>query len=219
MEQFEIERKNNRFIYLIKDTNLEFYLLIPNNPKVNMVLNIMENVNNDIVKTIPDYLDKVLVVPVLNNRVIEFLKTPSLSYEQSDNYFSGLINMAYKILMHNNIKVDALIYLNNNPTFNNFNNYFVNKYNSKVSLINLQTTPVSTISNANQPTTPIVGETKEASNEIPKELDNIYNDEIVVKNTENNKSDTNKKEPGFISYVLLGVIIAVVSLVFLYMLL
>lgn len=217
MEQFEIERKNNRFIYLIKDTNLEFYLLIPSNKKVSMVLNLVENVNNDIVKAIPDYLDKVLVVPVLNSKVIDFLKTASSSYEQSDNYFSGLINMAYKILTHNNIAVDPLIYLNNNVLFNNFNNYFINKYNGKVSLINLQTSSVPTSSNLNP--IDVVQETKEVSKELPKEINDIYNEDVVVSKQEDKKTDSNKKEPGFVSYVLLGVIIAIVSLVFLYMLL
>ena len=92
MEQFEIERKSNRFIYLIKDNNMEFYLIIPNNNNISITLNIMESVNNDTIKNIPDIMDKVIVVPVLNANIINYLTSVLPSYNEADNYFSNLIN-------------------------------------------------------------------------------------------------------------------------------
>ena len=59
MEQFEIERKGTRFTYLIKDNNIEFYLIIPNNNRISIVLNIIEAINNDKIKNIPEFMDKV----------------------------------------------------------------------------------------------------------------------------------------------------------------
>lgn len=215
MEQFEIERKETRITYLIKDTGLEFYLLIPNNKKISIVLNIIENVNNEIVKKIPDILDKVLVIPVLNGNIINYLKSNLPSFEQADNYFSNLINTSYKILTHNNIVVDPLVYMNNNYLYTSFNNYFVNKFNGRISLITLNLEPIREISPINNIQSPVVEEKKEVINE----LDNIYNEEIVLKENNEIPKEKNKKEPGFVSYVLLGVIIAIVSLVFLYMLL
>ena len=215
MEQFEIERKGTRFTYLIKDNNIEFYLIIPNNNRVSIVLNIMEAINNDKVKNIPEFMDKVLVIPVLNQNIINYLKTPASSYNQADNYFSNLINTSYKILTHNKITVEPLVYLNNDTLFSNFNKYFVNKFNGRVSLIELNLQSSNSVKQENVEVSPVMTQKQE----LNSELDNIYNDEIVLKEDKPKKDNVNKKEPGFVSYVLLGVIIAVASLVFLYMLL
>lgn len=215
MEQFEIERKEKRFIYLIKDTGLEFYILIPNNNKVSIVLNIIENINNDNVKNIPEFIDKVLVIPVLNSSIINYLKTPASVYKEADNYFSNLINLAYKILTHNRIAVDPLVYLNNDNLYNSFNNYFVNKFAGRVNLLNISLQPTNIPTEVNKIEVP----NKEIKKDLPQDLDDIYNGEITLKETNVSKKDTNKKEPGFVSYVLLGVMIAVLSLIFLYMLL
>ena len=215
MEQFEIERKDKWFIYLIKDTGLEFYILIPNNNKVSIVLNIIENINNDKVKNIPEFIDKVLVIPVLNSNIINYLKTPASVYNQADNYFSNLINLAYKILTHNRITVDPLVYLNNDNLYNSFNNYFVNKFAGRVNLLNINLQPNNIPTEVNKIEVP----NNEIKKDLPQDLDDIYNGEITLKETNVSKKDTNKKEPGFVSYVLLGVMIAVLSLIFLYMLL
>ena len=61
MEQFEIERKGNKLIYLIKESNMEFYLLIPNNSNVSITLNIMESIDNEAVKKITEVIDKVII--------------------------------------------------------------------------------------------------------------------------------------------------------------
>ena len=195
--------------------NIEFYIIIPNNKQVSMVLNIMENINNDLVKNIPEFNDKVLVIPVLNSNVINYLKSNVSVFEQADNYFSNLINTAYKILTHNNLIVQQLVYINNNVLFSNFNNYFVNKFSGRVSLIELNLQPSSVIKKENVE----VSSAMTQKQELGSELDNIYNEEIVLKDDKSKKDNVNKKEPGFVSYVLLGVIIAILSLVFLYMLL
>ena len=103
MEQAVVEKSERRFIYLIKDNNIEFYLIIPNNKNVSMVLNIIEDVNKEKVKKIIEFNDKVLVIPVLNSNIIAYLKTVSSNFNQADNYFSNLINLTYNILKHNNI--------------------------------------------------------------------------------------------------------------------
>jgi len=219
VEQIEIERKASRFIYLIKDTNIQFYLLIPNNNKVTMVLNIIDNINNEKIKNINDFNDKVLVVPVLNNNIINYLKTPASIYNQADNYFSNLINISYKILTHNNIIVEPLVQLNNDLTYKDFNNYFANKFKGRVGLISLNlfnnvTVQPQIINNQIQTPTPAP-----VKQEMPQNLDDIYNGEISIKEDVQSKNTTNKKEPGFVSYVLLGVMIAILSLIFLYILL
>ena len=113
--------------------------------------------------------------------------------------------------------VDLTVYLNNNQIFTSFNNYFVNKFNGRVVLTNLtkETVKNNIPENQNIP----VSNNIEEKEELPKNLDDIYNEEITLKSDKTSKIETSKKEPGFISYVLLGVMIAVLSLVFLYMLL
>lgn len=207
VEQFAIEKKENRVTYLIKDTSISFYLLIPNsNSKVSMVLKIMENVNNESVKQVDEYLDKVIVIPVLNEGIINYLKSNSGEYSQADNYFSLLINMAYKILVHNHLNVDSVVGLNNDLAFNGFNNYFVSKFQGRVALVDL----------------PNKVEVKDAIGSISSQgvenvIPDIPGEKIDVKQKKLKKD--NNKEPGFVSYVLLGVMIAILSLVFLYMLL
>lgn len=202
MEQFEIDRKENRFIYLIKDANIQFYLVIPKNNRVSMILYISDNVNNDNIKNIADFQDKVIVVPILNQNVIQYLKNFSTSYQQTDQYFSNLINAAYNILSHNNIIIDSKVYLNNNVLFGSFNNYFINRFNGRVEIINLNLSKLD--SNVND-------------NPNLDVLDDINNGGIVKEDT--NIVANTIKEPGFVSYVLLGVLVAVLSLVFLYFIL
>lgn len=225
MEQFEIEKKQNRLIYLIKDTNIEFYLLIPNNNNVSITLNVMESIDNDTVKKITDVMDKVIVIPVLNSNIINYLTSELPAYNEADNYFSNLINMTYSILKHNGLNIDSKVYLNNNFKFYNFNNYFVKKFSGRVSLINLnleikeetksnpfldnnifdETANIETVQNT-------------VSNPATNDLSHIYNEEVTTTETIQ-QPKVLKREPGFVSYVLLGVVVAVLSLVFLYMIL
>lgn len=225
MEQFEIERKQNRFIYLIKDTNMEFYLLIPNNSNVSITLNIMESIDNEAVKKITEVIDKVIIIPVLNSNVINYLTSELPTYNQADNYFSNLINKTYNILKHNGLNIDSKVYLNNNFKFYNFNNYFVKKFNGRVSLINLnleqkEETKENPFLNNNifEETANIPTVQNTESSPITNDLSHIYNEEVMTKESVQQPKVENK-EPGFVSYVLLGVVVAILSLVFLYLIL
>ena len=205
MEQVVVEKSGTRFIYLIKDNNIQFYLIIPNNNKVSMVLNIMENVGDERVKKIVEFNDKVLVIPVLNSSIISYLKNDSLQYNQADNYFSNLINKVYNILAHNNITVNNKVYLNNDLEFSGFNNYFVNKFKGRVDLISLELNGV-------------LDKNEGSIFQTPSVLDSIYNEDIST-TSKNPEMIGKNHEPGFVSYVLLGVFVAILSLVFLYMIL
>lgn len=216
----EVARTSERCIFLIENNNLKYYIVIPMvNKNVKIVLGIIENVNNDSIKNIPNLSNEVVVVPVFNQGVINYLKEEQQSYTQAFNYFSSLINNSYGLLIHNKKEVDPTIMINNSADFSNFINSFVSKFSERVQksdrdLLSSQ----NNYSYNNQDNSQNL-----VNNDIPVSM-NAYPNVDVSAETEVSKPMTktlsrdNRGEPGFVSYVLLGVVIAVMSLIFLYML-
>ena len=93
MEKFEIEKKQSRIIYLIKDTNIEFYILIPNNNNVSITLNLMENVDSDVVKKMDKRWDE--SIPRNDcGMFFEGLFTPLLANTFNErNFYRGVFNV------------------------------------------------------------------------------------------------------------------------------
>lgn len=229
MEQKMIHKTSKQCVFFIKDNNLDFYLIIPNSRQVNIVLGLFSDVNDDMIKSLSDENDKALVVPVISNQILtsaNHLDTTSFKY--LDGIFSYLINISYKILTGNKIGVDKKILINNNPLYENFNNKYLEKYQGRVELYNLvkkvDTTQsiFTTVEEKKEatfkPVEPLFQNqvTNDVRDAIEESIEPILYDEPVI--TSSDKiGDT--REPGFVSYVLLGVLIAVISLVFLYMIL
>lgn len=205
MEQKIISKTEEQCIYLIEDTNLNFYLTIPNNKNLSIVLGLFSNITDEIIKSLPKQTDKALVVPVINNEILtranQFEPT---SFKYLDSVLSYLINISYKLLTHNKIEVNSKILLNNHSSYENFNNKFIEKYQGRVELHNLI---------QKQEPTPVVSPT---INNIEETVAPIVTEEPV---TSPNPTPQASHEPGFVSYVLLGVLVAVISLVFLYLIL
>lgn len=235
MERRVVLQTGEQCIYLIKDTNLDFYLIIPNSKKVSIVLGLFPDMNDNDVKTLPKDADKVVVVPVINSQILTNANhLDTVSFKYLDNVFSYLINATYKILTHNRLEVDKKILLNNHSLYSNFNDKYIEKYQGRVELYNLIPKhnpepivstkevfePVSstTVIPTFKPSEPMF---KNASVEnksgdvIEEQIDPILYDEPVVREPDANVN----KDPGFISYILLGVMSAVVLLVILYMVL
>ena len=113
--------------------------------------------------------------------------------------------------------VDSKIKLYNNDLYGVFNDWFVKRYNGRVELFSNSVAINNNSANkfVNMPQPKVLD--SEASKVASDVLDStttisVVDQSSVVKPTE-------VKEPGFVSYVLLGVVVAVVSLVILYMLL
>lgn len=233
MEQKIILKTEEQCIYLMKETNLDFYLIIPNNKQVSIVLGLFPNVTEDVIKTMPKEKDKAVIIPIINNQVLTNANhLDATSFKYLDSVLSYLINVSYKILTHNNLIVNQKILLNNHSSYINFNQKYIEKYQGRVELYNLIQKPVEK-PNTNQnifepqPEQPSKPDfkpveppfTNQPTNNkvdtIEEEIDPILYDEPVI--TSPDKKDSH--EPGFVSYVLLGVLVAVISLVFLYMIL
>lgn len=233
MEQKIISKTEEQCIYYMKDTNLEFYLVIPNSKQVSIVLGLFPNVSEEIIKTLPKELDKAIIIPNINTQILTSANHLDVtSFKYLDNVFSYLINIAYKILTHNNLQVNQKILLNNHSSYENFNLKYIEKYQGRVELYNLVPKPIQQTPPTNEPIfTPIEQNTTKqefkpveppfqansttsnvSSDEVEELIEPILYDEPVI-----TSSDTKEtKEPGFVSYVLLGVLVAVILLVVLY---
>ena len=51
MEQKIISRNEEQCIYLMKETNLDFYLIIPNNKQISILLGLFPDVTEEMIKT------------------------------------------------------------------------------------------------------------------------------------------------------------------------
>ena len=221
MEQKVILKTNEQCIYLIKETNLAFYLVIPNNRQVSIVLGLFPSVDENIIKSLPKVSDKAIVVPVVNSQILDQANKMEVnSFKYLDNVLSFLINTSYKLLTYNHLEVNSKILINNHSLYQVFIQKYIEKYQGRVELYDLipkqELKPMVTFSNQEIEKNTMSNERINMPNSILEEdVEPILNDEAVVTSSET-KED---REPGFVSYVLLGVLVAVISLVFLYLML
>lgn len=217
MEQKVIERNQEQCIFLIRESNIDFYLVIPNCKKVHIVLGVFLDVTVDFIKSIPKQNDKALVIPVLNRQFLEQIHNGQVqNYASLDNVLSFLINTSYQILTYNHIEVETQILLHNNADFISYNQQFVSKYQGRVQLIDLLPKeviqPEEVVSSVS--VDPPVHE-----NVLQSEVSDIMPDSMEENQEQLSPNLREAREPGFVSYVLLGVLVAVISLVFLYLVL
>ncbi|MBR3162273.1 MAG: hypothetical protein IKF19_06050 [Bacilli bacterium] len=230
MEKMLITNINGRNIYIFTDDKISFYISMPNMEfnNTNIAINLIDNTNNiniansnnelikeEITKIYNNFHqdDFTIITPVLDSNLTEQIKlnNDEKIFNYTDRIISYLINCGYKILTNENIQVNNIIKLVNNPTYNDFNKWFINKYNGRVELIE---------SNNN---------TLKQESEVPNDISvsseekNIANEVLENTNTINAIKDNEMvpeektRDLGFVSYVLLGVVVAVISLVILYM--
>lgn len=237
MNQTLIANVGDKSVYLMNVQNISFYISVPKTLKSSIVLNLVTDVNlistnnNMVVLTnqITDLYSKfnvgdvAVVTPILDGNILEQVKlgNDEKVFVYLDKIMGFLINTSYGVLKNNGVEVDNKIKLNNNQVYNNFNSWFVKRYNGRVELVDYNSTPNSIPSGSaanqfvNMTQAPV--EKSEASALASDVLDNTTT--ISTVDIDNGVKPTEVKEPGFVSYVLLGVIVAVVSLVVLYMLL
>lgn len=221
MEQKVISKNSNQCIYFIQETNLSFYLVIPNSQQVHLVLGLYPQLDSNIFQNFPLLGDKAMIIPVLNPQVIIGIQNANSTYfKYLDEVLSSLINVAYKILTFNHLKVEQKVYLNQNAQFMNFNQWFITKYNGRIEPITIpiffpkKEESVPTVSSPQVPEQPIE---KKQNSEVTT-ISNPQSTEVQPNTSESISKEENRgKEPGFVSYVLLGVLSAVITLVFLYL--
>lgn len=224
MNQSLVARLSNTVVYLISDKNISYYLSVPinNSGKISIAINIMDNINNSNVSGTYQMFDNqniCLISPLLDKNILFQMKTQNEQvYQYADKCISYLINAVYKMMSNNNRNVDGKIILIKNDAYILFENWFTTRYKDRVECREFNTpkpnpeTPIQNIQpQATIPVVDTVGEQKASA-----VLDNTK--DIVTNNEQTSTTSNEPKDLGFVSYVLLGVVVAVVSLVILYML-
>lgn len=206
-------KTQEKCIYEIEDKDLKFYLLIPNIQKVFLTVYIMEGPTDLSIQKIMQDPDKVLVIPVLESKLFSsVLANQTEGFNYLDKYVSSLINLAHQILVYNHVIVENVVYFNS-PILPNFEKWLIQKYQGRV---------VGTVVNyrANEEVSPagLEGNVVDHTMTLSNSLDQDVSLEKDLKDVDSSLEGNEKHDFGFVSYVLLGVVVAVVSLVFLYLL-
>ena len=213
VEQKLIVKNDRQCIYLIKETNLDFYLIIPRAQQVKIVLGIFNQVNDELIKSIPIQEDKAVVIPVIGEQILgQVNDISSRSSQYLDQVLAYLINTSYKILTYNHIGVETQVLLNYNSKFDNFHKHFLMSHQGRVASIELF--PKSDVSNKITPIQEKIAPIENNSHTLEANIEKVIPTEVELE--PNKEPLTETREPGFVSYVLLGVLVAVISLVFLY---
>ena len=228
MEQRKMLELNKHDIYLLSDNNIAFYISIPKVMEfnsVNISIDLKDNfdkinINKNDIVYVKDELANIyqdidsenitLITPIFYNDILERIKTEPKEglFSYLDKCLSYIINNAHEVLVEKNIQVNSKIVIVKNDKFANFINWFSARYSSRV-----DTKQYSELLGDFTSIIPVVN------------TDNIISVPTEKVNADNNLASevqTNLKEShstGFISYVLLGVIGIVITLVILYMLL
>lgn len=224
-------------VYYVKTDYVNYYITIPKNTGhvVKMVIDIKSNMDkydvlkNDkiwveenvkaVFKDIDDY-DITLILPIFNDEIVNYLNEGNVdNYGKVDAVCGYLINSAYKVLSSNNLQIDNEITVINSDKYQNFLNWFINRYSSRVKGISLlelirqdSATKVENYQTISTPNMSFVVGTNE-----PKEIPVEEETNLAFKNDTNIiDMGEDKQNKGFASYSLLAIFTILVSLVILY---
>ena len=228
MEQRKMLELNKHDIYLLSDNNISFYIGIPKVTEfnsVNISIDLKDNfdkinINKNDIVYVKDELANIyqdidsenitLITPIFYNDILERIKTEPKEglFSYLDKCLSYIINNAHKVLVENNIQVNSKIVIVKNDKFANFINWFSARYSSRV-----DTKQYSELLGDFTSIIPVVN----TDNIISVPTEKVSADNNSVSGVQTNLKESHST--GFISYVLLGVIGIVITLVILYMLL
>ena len=222
MEQRIVSQEENRYVYFIQENNVGFYLMIPRSSEVSLVLNVIDNISDDVIKNLQFPKSQVYVCPVVSSEVLSsVLQNQSDSYQFMDVIFSRALNLAHQILTYNHVNVNNSVYLKNNTKYAMFCSWFLKKYEGRVFLLEDEKPTVDEVMNTAVTSSvvedPVSVPQNQNVNSVSESEPLATNDVSTIEDVQVNSS--NHGSLGFVSYVLLGVVVAVLSLVFLYFIL
>lgn len=208
------------------DTNISFRLKsnyeafdLNKNP-IDVVTNEVASYYNNL-----DSCNITLILPVFYNGILSSAKNVSNEelFVTIDRYIGHMLNNAYAFLTRHNIKVDDNIFVIENKSFDNFTNWYINRYQSRVQYKTLgdlvrengSFEEIETIKTPNIDF--VVG--KNAEPEITKTAEiEVETFDSYVRKLDENKPKTRVKtadNAGFVSYVLLAIVTFGVSILLL----
>ena len=231
-------------IYYVNNSSYGFYILVPfkdytdtniavrlksNYQIYDLNKNSIDTVTNELInyyKNLDNY-NITLILPVFYDDLLSRIITidDKEKYQIIDRYLGEMFNSAYMFLTKNNIKVNSNIYVINNDSFKRFTNWFVARYSNRIeykTILELIKQNDS-FNSYNVVETPsinfVVSKNEEPSIEKTAQLELETFDSYVKEMEDTSKRLPPKKESnnaGYVSYILLGVIVFAVSLLLLW---
>lgn len=232
-------------IYYLSDSNVSYYILVPykeysdtnisirlksNYNSYDLTKNSLEVVTNELINYYNnlDNYNVTLILPVFYDDILNRIKVVEdlELYQKLDKYLGYIFNSAYLFLTRNNIKVNNNIYVINNDSFNKFTNWFVSRYNNRIQYKTILELAKEngTYNSYNVLETPninfVIGKDREPSIDKTVEME-VETFDNLAKKVMNGEDIVPKpreaSSAGFVSYILLGVITFIVSIVLLYL--
>lgn len=244
MKETLIYKFEKHYIYYLSDNNCSFYILTPykDYKETNISIRLKSNyssydLNKNSIEVVTDELinyyknldnyNITLILPVFYDDSLSRIRTVDdlEVYQKVDKMLGYIFNNAYNFLTKNGIKVNSNIYVINNDSFKKFTNFFVARYNNRIeykTIIELASDNGS-FKSCDLIETPninfVVGKNAEPKLEKTSEIE-VETFDSFAKDVINKETPVPRKRQeansGFVSYVLLGVITFVVSMVLLY---
>lgn len=225
-------------IYYLSDANCAFYILTPYKEykETNIAIRLKSNYDTYDLNRNPldvvtgelinyfksmDNFNVTLLLPVFYDDTLSRarnVKDANL-YQNIDKYLSYIFNNAYMFLTKNGIKVDDTIFVVENKSFDNFTNWYVNRYSSRVEY---KTLPELVKENGSYHDLEkkegfVIGKNKEPKIDKTVEIE-VETFDNYVKQLENEKPKTRVRtmdNAGFVSYILLGIVTFGISILLL----
>lgn len=229
---------NNSAVYYISDAVVPYYISIPNtdNP-VTMVFNITNNpkefegVTNEVTQKILKEYAKftqnniAVITPIIET---EIMKASQQAFNDSYNkYFENVLmnlsRLSFNFLSANRKTPIREVHINDNEANRELNNYMVKKYPSIIRVVKYaKEEPITRMSLDSRVGNINVAEVENSSIPLTETLNAAQMEGKEIAQSQGKVKVLKKekrREPGFVSYVLLGVIVAILSLIGLYLLL
>lgn len=234
---------NKHNIYYLSNASYGFYILVPfkDYTETNIAIRLKSNYQsydlnknplNVVTSELINYYKELdnynitLILPVFYDDILTRIITVDDMeiYQKIDRSLGDMFNSAYIFLTKNNIKVNSNIYVINNDSFKKFTNWFVARYNNRIEYKTILELikKSDNFNNYNVVETPninfVIGKKEVPTIEKTVEIELETFDSIAKVQEEKPKRMPSKKEEnaGYVSYILLGVIAFIVSIVLLW---
>ena len=218
MKQELILQEKERYIYLFEEGDIKFYLTIPRAKEISLILNLKDAISASSPEKMPLVQNKAIITPIVEDALLLQIKENTVdAFHHLDEIFSKAINMSHKILTYNHLEVDASVYFIENDSYAMFWEWFVKKYNGRVKKFHLEEKKESDSLENSVISKEMFREVSTQNEPSNDNISKVTPEETMMEDKIPSPPISNAKGSfGFVSYVLLGVVAAVLSLVFLY---
>lgn len=211
----------NHNVYLISNEKVSFYINVSKEKESTNITLDIKTKKKDSINSVINYYEKIdnynitLVIPMMN------FGENNAEFKKQSNVVSTLINHSYKLLTKNGINVKNNINIIKHHKNSEFIDFFLNQFSDRVRHITLddlvhEEVPYNKINAAN--ISFVVGKPELELTIKDEELKEIINEVKELKKNEETKKVTPKLSlatSGYVSYYLLGFLTAVITLLFL----